>query len=350
MDAPRRATDCCTRLSMENFANDAPELRDEAFQETAAQLGISKAIIEKDFWVCWSLKQLFALPSFGEQMIFKGGTSLSKAYNVIHRFSEDVDLSLDREQLGFVGDRDPEDPDLSGKQQKRLLQELEEAAKESVGGQLLAEIQTAFDSSLEQSFTLSIDPSDPQTILFAYPTLAKNDAGYVKPIVRFEFGARGVQLPAEQIDITPYLHQAFPALLADGLVGVKVLGVERTFWEKATILHMLFYQDATKPLADRMSRHYYDMAQMIGHEAKKRALEKLDLLTQVAHHKSVFFKSARANYDEAKPGFLRLTPNAELAAALRNDYAGMREMIIGDAPTFDEIIAKIETFETEINS
>ena len=95
---------------MEQFANDAPELRDEAFQETAAQLGMSKAIIEKDFWVCWSLKQLFALPAFGEQMIFKGGTSLSKAYDVIHRFSEDVDLSLDRERLGFVGDRDPDGP------------------------------------------------------------------------------------------------------------------------------------------------------------------------------------------------------------------------------------------------
>lgn len=128
-------------------------------------------------------------------MIFKGGTSLSKAYDVIHRFSEDVDLSLDREQLGFVGDRDPEDPDLSGKKQKKLLQELEEAAKKAVGGQLLAEIQTAFGSSLEQSFTLSVDPSDPQTILFAYPALAESDAGYVKPVVRFEFGARGVQLP-----------------------------------------------------------------------------------------------------------------------------------------------------------
>lgn len=335
---------------MENFANDAPELRDEAFQETAAQLGMSKAIVEKDFWVCWSLKQLFALPSFGEQLIFKGGTSLSKAYNVIHRFSEDVDLSIDREQLGFTGDRDPEDPNLSGNKQKKLLEELEAAAEEAVRVRLLAEIQTAFGSRLEQSFTLSVDPNNPQTILFAYPTLAESDAGYVKPVVRFEFGARGVQLPAEHIEIAPYLHQAFPDLLADGLVGVKVLGVERTFWEKATILHMLFHQDATKPLADRMSRHYYDMAQLIGHEAKKRAFGKLDLLTEVAHHKSVFFKSAWANYDEAKPGSLRLVPNANLAAALRKDYAGMREMIIGDAPKFDEILATIETFETEINS
>ena len=350
MDAPHCPTDCITRLSIENFANDAPELRDEAFQETAAQLGISKAIIEKDFWVCLSLKQLFALPTFGEQMIFKGGTSLSKAYDVIHRFSEDVDLSLDRERLGFVGDRDPEDRELSGKKQKRLLQELEKAAKEAVGSQLLSESRTVFGSSLEQSFTLSVDPSDPQTILFAYPSLADSEAGYVKPVVRFEFGARGVQLPAEQIDISPYLHQAFPDLLADCLVGVKVLGVERTFWEKATILHMLFHQDATKPLADRMSRHYYDMAQLIGHEAKKRALEKLDLLTQVAHHKSVFFKSSSANYDEAKPGSLRLVPNANLAAALRKDYAGMREMIIGDAPKFDEILTTIKAFETEINN
>ena len=335
---------------MENFANDAPELRDEAFQETAAQLGMSKAIVEKDFWVCWSLKQLFALPSLGEQLIFKGGTSLSKAYNVIHRFSEDVDLSIDREQLGFVGDRDPEDPNLSGNRQKKLLQELEAAAEEAVRGQILAEIQAAFGSSLEQSFTLSVDPTEPQTILFSYPSLSKSDEGYLKPPVHFEFGARGVQLPAEQIDIAPYLHQAFPDLLADSLVGVKVLGVERTFWEKATILHMLFHQDATKPLGDRMSRHYYDMAQLIGHEAKKRALGKLDLLTEVAHHKSVFFKSAWANYDDAKPGSLRLVPNANLAAALRKDYAGMREMIIGDAPKFDETLTTIKAFETEINS
>jgi len=155
---------------MEQFANDTPELRNEAFQEAAAQLGMSKAIIEKDFWVCWSLKQLFALPSFGEQMIFKGGTSLSKAYDVIHRFSEDVDLSLDREQLGFVGNRDPEGPDLSGKKQKKLLQELQTAAEAAVSGQLLAEIQKAFNARLEQEFTLSVDPNDAQTILFAYPS------------------------------------------------------------------------------------------------------------------------------------------------------------------------------------
>ncbi|WP_380058994.1 nucleotidyl transferase AbiEii/AbiGii toxin family protein (plasmid) [Falsihalocynthiibacter sp. SS001] len=335
---------------MDQFANDTPEQRDEAFQEAAAQLGMSKAIIEKDFWVCWSLKQLFALPSFGDHMIFKGGTSLSKAYNVIHRFSEDVDLSLERARLGFEGDRDPENPDLSGKKQKQLLQKLQEAAEAEVSGSLFAEIQAAFDAVLDQGFSLSIDPDDAQTVLFAYPSLSVGTGGYIKPIVRFEFGARGVHLPAEVREISPYVHQAFPDLLGTGGVNVNVLGVERTFWEKATILHMLFHQDPAKPLADRMSRHYYDMAQLIRHEAKERAVGSLDLLEQVAHHKSVFFKAAWANYQDAKPGSLRLMPNAGLAAALRRDYSGMREMIIGDAPGFDDILGTIETFEAEVNS
>ena len=91
------------------------------------------------------------------------------------------------------------------------------------------------------------------------------------------------------------------------------------------------------------------MAQLIGHEAKARALDSLELLEQVAHHKSVFFKAAWANYDDAKPGSLRLMPNADLTAALRRDYSGMREMIIGDAPGFDGILGAIKAFEVEIN-
>ena len=252
--------------------------------------------------------------------------------------------------MGFEGDRDPENPELSGGKRKSLLQELQEAAEAEVSGPLLAEIQAAFDAGLDQGFSLTVDPGDTQTLLFAYPSLSDSASGYVKPIVRFEFGARGVHLPAEVREISPYVHQAFPDLLGSGGVDVKVLGVERTFWEKATILHMLYHQDPAKPLADRMSRHYYDMAQLIGHEAKKRAVGSLDLLEQVAHHKSVFFKAAWANYEDAKPGSLRLMPNAELAVALRRDYSGMREMIIGDAPNFDDILGAIEAFAAEINS
>ncbi|MEM9592533.1 MAG: nucleotidyl transferase AbiEii/AbiGii toxin family protein [Pseudomonadota bacterium] len=335
---------------MDAFANDTPANRDDAFRQAAAALGFAKAIVEKDFWVCWSLERLFALPTFGDHLIFKGGTSLSKAYDVIHRFSEDIDLSLDRAQLGFEGDRDPERPDLSGGIRKSLLQDLQEAAEATVAGPLLDEINTAFASHLEQPFSLQIDEGDRQTLLFAYPTLGGDEPGYVKPIVRFEFGARGAKLPTEQRTLSTYVQQAFPDLPGLALVDVRTLGIERTFWEKATILHMLFHQDAGKPLADRMSRHYYDMAQMTQHDAKARALANLDLLSEVGHHKSVFFKAAWARYEDAKPGSLRLTPGNGLEATLRRDYVGMREMIMGQAPSFDDVLSAIAALEAEINA
>lgn len=336
---------------MDSFANESPAQRAEAFQEAAAQLGFSQAIIEKDFWVCWSLGKLFTLPSFGDHLIFKGGTSLSKAYDVIHRFSEDLDLSLDRAQLGFTGDDDPENPDLSGGKRKALLQDLQKAAEQTVKGPLQSELDAAFGANLNQEFQLSIDRHDAQTLLFAYPSMQQSNAsqGYVKPVIRFEFGARGVLLPAEDLTIKPYLSDAFPDLLGSSETSARVLGIERTFWEKATILHMLCHQDPAKPLSDRMSRHYYDMALLIDHPAKDRALESLDLLEQVAHHKSVFFKAAWARYETAKPGSLRLMPSAELTVALRRDYAGMKEMIIGSAPDFDDILSKIETLEVDVN-
>lgn len=170
------------------------------------------------------------------------------------------------------------------------------------------------------------------------------------PVVRFEFGARGAQLPAELRTLSSYVQQAFPDL--PGLSGIeaRTLGIERTFWEKATILHMLVHQDAGKPLASRMSRHYYDMAQLTQHAAKRRALANLDLLSEVGHHNSVFFKAAWARYEDAKPGSLRLVPGKNLEAALRRDYAGMREMIIGTAPSFDEVLSKIVKLEAKINA
>ena len=187
-------------------------------------------------------------------------------------------------------------------------------------------------------------------MLFSYPPLRDDLDGYVNPTVRFEFGARGVHLPAEKKQISPYVYQAFPDLMAKGEIDVKVLGIERTFWEKATILHMLYHRNPDKPLSDRMSRHYYDLAQLIKHHAKVRALDGLDLLEQVAHHKSVFFKAAWANYDQAKPGSLRLMPDKALTSALRRDYTGMKEMIIGDAPSFDDILNAINAFEAEVNN
>ena len=212
-------------MTIYQFANGTHEQRDDVFKKTAIQLNMPAPIVEKDFWVCWCLKQLFTLPTFGDHMIFNGGTSLSKAYDVIHRFSEDVDLSLYRKMLGFEGDHDPENVDLSGKKQKKLLQELQSAAEVAVAGPVLTELQNIFEIYLKQDFSLTIDKNGAQNLLFSYPLLEKNYSDYINPVVRFEFGVRGVHLPVENIQISSYVHQIFPDLMSKNDINVKVLGI-----------------------------------------------------------------------------------------------------------------------------
>lgn len=338
---------------MDKFANESASSQKETFSEAAGRMGVSPIIVEKDFWVCWTLKRLFSLPDIGVGLIFKGGTSLSKGYNAISRFSEDVDISLDRRNLGFVDERDPANPDLSNKKRKNLLKELQIEAKQFITGDLLSKLNGEMDNFLLRNFMLKPDPNDGQTLLFEYPEGLGGSAygtGYVRPQVKLEFGARGAHLPAINKNIVPYVDTEIPELIDEPTVSVNILGAERTFWEKATILHMLYHQDSGKPLADRMSRHYYDLAQLANSETRKVALDDVALLADVAEHKTIFFQAAWAQYGDAKPGSLRLLPHAELEKTLRHDYTSMKEMIMGEVPNFDEILTAIKSLEEEINS
>lgn len=338
---------------MDKFANEPANTQKETFSEAAGRMGVSPIIIEKDFWVCWALKRLFSLPDIGVGLIFKGGTSLSKGYNAISRFSEDVDISLDRQNLGFVDERDPANPKLSKTKRNKLLKELQIKAEQFINGDLLNKLNDEMSSTLSRDFTLKPDPNDGQTLLFEYPEGLGGSAygtGYVRPQVKLEFGARGAHLPAVNKNIVPYVDTEIPELIDEPTVSVNVLGAERTFWEKATILHMLYHQDSEKPLADRMSRHYYDLAQLANSETRKVALDDVALLADVAEHKTKFFQAAWAQYGDAKPGSLRLLPHEELEKTLRHDYTSMNEMIMGTVPSFDEILAAIKSLEEEINS
>lgn len=337
---------------MDDFANKTPVIRAELFTETAARMGVDPHIIEKDFWVCWTLQRLAALDAPMMGLMFKGGTSLSKAYGLIERFSEDIDLSLDRHALGFTGERDPASDAISGGQRKRLLEELAETATTLVQGELKDQIEAAMQTALNrQDIDLATTVEDDQTLIFTYPaSLGEGPtARYVKPVVRLEFGARSDHLPAEARDITPYAAEHFRGQFKMPAIQVKTLGAERTFWEKATILHMLYHQADTKVLGERMSRHYYDMAQLAQSDVKAKALNNMALLDEVALHKTRFFPAAWAKYQEAKPPTLKLVPHDNLQKKLRADYKAMNEMIFGEAPAFESIIKTINLLETEIN-
>jgi len=324
------------------------------FETAAANAGnISAYIMEKDFWVCWTLKRLFSIPSLKNHLIFKGGTSLSKVFKVIERFSEDIDVSISKEFLGFGGDNDPEKARGSNKI-KAKIQELDEVCSIYVNNQLLADLQKEIETALgtANGWKLEPDPDDKdkQTILFLYPSIGAKNSGYIKPWVKIELGARSDHWPAHQYTLQPYLSLHIADALGSPDVKLMVMDAKRTFWEKATILHSYTHLPEGKTIGERQSRHLYDFYQLLQTKYAKEATSDLDLLARVATHKSIYFRAGWAKYEEATKGTLRLLPGREVQEFMRQDFEQMQEMIFGKIPTWKEILAAIKKFEDEFNA
>lgn len=343
---------------MHDFAARPAAERAEIFEETAARRGIGRAVIvEKDFWVCWVLAALFGpggpsdtSMSASPALLFKGGTSLSKVYGLIDRFSEDVDLTVDRNLL--IGpDERPETVGLSGGERKRRIEHIEARCIDFVRDRILPFLSGQRIGGM--AVAASADSDDPQTLWFAYPRAlsdaAYGGAAYVHAVIRLEFGARGELWPAEAGRVSSYAAQEFPALFSAGAVQVRALSPRRTFWEKATILHAIAMKGELGA-AERQSRHYADIARLIGSEVAEEALADPGLLSDVARHKTLYFASPRARYDLAAPGSLRLVPPAPVCEALERDYMKMREMFIVEPPRCGEVLAAIERFEGLVNA
>jgi hypothetical protein len=341
---------------MDRIAQAAPAERAELFRGSAAALHPERslAIIEKDFWVCWALHRIYDVLRFRPGLIFKGGTSLSKAYNAIERFSEDVDLSLSRRDLGFADSRDPEEKSISRKESQRRIDALVAACQKTIRERLLPELHADFTSVIGTTgWSLDLDVTDPQTVIFTYP---RSEPGSripkaIRPAVRLEMGARSDDWPAEDREIRPYAAEAFPAAFKMAtLCRMRVLDARRTFWEKATILHAEFHRPGGSAAADGLSRHYYDVYQLSQRDIGRKALNRADLLERVVAHKRLFFASAWAHYETAAPGGFHLIPTDERMPALQADYARMREMIFGDAPAWEEIVRGLRKLEDRINA
>ncbi len=319
------------------------------FDVVADELGVTPQLIEKDFWVCWMLKMLFSLPKSGNHLTFKGGTSLSKCYNVIKRFSEDVDVSIERT---FLTSQESIEPDRKQgtKENQRRLDRLKQACQEKIVDVIVPELEDNIGSALSimGKWKIKLDPDDPdkQTILFTYPSAIENGKdGYVQPVVKIELGARSDHWPVEVMSVKPYVSNVAGKVTIEG-TQVRVLGAERTFWEKATILHAISHGSK---LRARMSRHYYDVGEMVGSSIYNKAIQNIDLLIKVAEHKALFFKDSKARYDLAKPGSLRLMPLEEHLVQLNDDYRQMQEMFFEDPPSFESVLEKLKTAEEEIN-
>jgi hypothetical protein len=307
-------------------------------------------IVEKDFWVCWTLRELFSLPEIGEHLLFKGGTSLSKVWRIIERFSEDIDISLSRDWLGFGGDADPERAGSGGKQRERI-DALVAACIKKIKSDLLPALRARAQHGLgETGWTIELDPDEPQTLLFRYPTALPmdGDSAYVRREVKIECGARSDAWPAESRTIQPYVADGVEAI-KDASFAVRALSAERTFWEKATILHAEANRHPDKPTPVRYSRHYADLAAFVGSPVFEQALASADLRERVVQHKQVFFTARWAKYHEAVPGTFRVVPERYRLDILEADYRDMGEMYFGRPLTWSEVLERLHHLQDRIN-
>lgn len=326
--------------------------RADVFAETADRKRLPEAVVEKDFWVCWMLKQLFSIEPLSGRLLFKGGTSLSKIFHAISRFSEDIDLAVDYVALGFTGERDPRREGISRTKRVNILAEMMTECQRYIASEFLDVLRQRCNEVLgtDGGWGLNVSEQDANVVRFRYPRDVFGGLAYVVPHVVLELGTHAEFVPRDRFVIRSFVAEEFPDLLPDAEVGVIALLAKRTFWEKVTILHAEYHRAAHKPLPGRYARHYYDVAMLAQGPIRAEALADMELLAQVVRHKKSFYPAAWARYGLARSGSLRVMPAGNRVSALRQDYRDMAMMIFGEPPRFESIMKTLTTLEQDVNS
>lgn len=314
----------------ESFLHLDAQEQSQIYRALAPQMARSPVVLEKDVWVCWVLQALFTMPG-RLPMAFKGGTSLSKVFGAIARFSEDVDITLD--YRGLDGYFDPFAEGVSKTRLKKFSDDLKSFVRDHAFDVVAPHIQkilvAEFDSDAA-AFRLELSENGEQMRLH-YPSVLEAPGDYMGNSVLIEFGGRNITEPNAEYnvepDIAPYVTSlAFPRST------VSVLSPARTFWEKATLMHVECQRNEFRASAERLSRHWYDLAMLADRDHGQVAIEDRALLADVVKHKKVFYNASYANYDACLTGQLRLIPEDAVLAALHDDFQRMigAGMFIGD--------------------
>jgi hypothetical protein len=333
----------------------APERRALAFAQTAARMAASSVMVEKDFWVCWLLGMLFADAELAPHLVFKGGTSLSKVYGVIDRFSEDIDLSM---SPAFVGaDEAAFEAMKSRTQRDAALSRMQAQCGERTRTLLMPRLEAAIVEHLGTRkghapwLRYEDDAAARSPVVhFEYPSTEGGGFDYLRREVKLELGSLTDQRPTEQHAVRAWVVDDFPAAFTDWHCQVTALELPRTFWEKATILHAEHHRPEDQATPDRYARHYSDMARLLGQESAGAMLADYATCARVVEWKTRVFARQWARYELAKPGTFRLLPPAPRLAALARDYAQMRAMFLAAPPEFDAVLGVLEAAERTLNA
>ena len=335
----------------ECFFELSPKDQREALEYVRAQTGRPAHLLEKDIWVVWALRTLFEAP-IGADLTFKGGTSLSKVYKVIDRFSEDIDLTYDIRKLipDLIGERGelPSTRSQAGKWTKAVRHRLPEW--------ITTNIQPVLESSLNKELLkaqLELGGEENDKLLLRYPALATG-TGYIAPLVILEFGGRATGEPHEmhavECDIAEHLPEiTFPS------ASPQVMNLTRTFWEKVTAAHVFCAQGRLK--GERYARHWHDLVAISRSQHFTAAISDHAIASAVAQHKAHFFiekdlSGHVIDYIAATTGRLKIVPVGDAKTALAKDYEAMLadDVMVGEAIPFDALLVACAEIETKINA
>jgi Nucleotidyl transferase AbiEii toxin, Type IV TA system len=327
-----------------NFYNIDDIEKESIFKDISTQTGMPAFAVEKDWWVVQTLSIIFEL-EVAKHLVFKGGTSLSKAWKLIERFSEDVDLVIDREFFGFDGN-------LSKKQ----ITDLRKAAGVYTSGLFFEALQQRFTAKgiTGVEFKLVAAASsdqDPRIIEIYYPNIIPSP-GYLQPKVQIEIGCRSLR--------EPFTRQSFNALVDETYANqdfalppiiVPTVNPERTFLEKIFLLHEEFQRPQDKTRIERLSRHLYDVVKLSKTHFAQKALTDQVLYATIVEHRFKFTKVGGVNYNLHQPQTINPVPKEDVLAAWKADYNTMIEQMIyeNNPPSFNQIIADLKVLKNKIN-
>lgn len=324
----------------------------------STDLGVrQREVIEKDWWVTAVLRALFTLP-YADHLSFKGGTSLSKCWRLIDRFSEDIDIAVDREYLGFTGHLSK--TQISDKLRRAACSFVRNKMQNDLADKLQADGISNDKFKVNVNIT-SVTTTDPEVINISYDSVVAGElsisitderAAYIMPKVKIEVSGRSMSEPVSDVDIDSMIDQVYPtAPFAEPKFAVRAVRPERTFLEKLFLLHEEFSKPQGQVRVERMTRHMYDIGQILKTSIAERAINDQELYRQVVEHRRTFIGLRGFDYDTLYPATLNVIPPVDIIDEWRTDYENMRlHMIYGESVPFDELVGQLKDFNEAIAS
>jgi hypothetical protein len=325
---------------MSDFIELTEEQKRNIFTQTGVKANLPAFAIEKDWWVTEMLRIIFSLP-YAEAFVFKGGTSLSKGYSLINRFSEDIDLAIDRAYF-----------DMEGELSRSQINKLRKKSAKFISTKLLGDITEAVKKKKLPISSIGVEPfedsdTDPLRIYVTYDPLTKQGE-YLKPRILLEISCRSLREPCEDVPIHSLVDKEFEsAIFANPTFAVRTVEPQRTFLEKIFLLHEEWQKDNIR--VDRLSRHLYDLERLMDTDHAKKAFKDRELFYHIAKHRSTFSPLKGIDYNNHIPSSIKIIPPDTVIQDYETDYNVMKEsMFTGESLSWDAIIKRLTQLQERI--